>query len=87
MGTSAVRWNVTVSRETDKAIREHLGSAVRTGARSELVERAVRKLLFQMTVNRIRDRNALADQEQLQRDINEAVREVRAERRARSRSR
>ena len=47
-----------------------------------MAEEAVRSLVFKRTVEKIKARNANADPDEVQRIVDDAVREVRAERRA-----
>jgi len=76
----AVRWNITVSKETDLALRTFLGSpGMRKGDLSKFIEQAVRAHVFHRSVQDIKARNADTDPGALQRLIDEAVREVRAE--------
>ncbi len=77
----AVRWNIKVSKETDLALRTFLGArGARKGDLSKFIEEAVRWRVFHRTVQSIRERNAGTDPDELQRLIDEAVSEVRAER-------
>jgi Ribbon-helix-helix domain len=79
----AVRWNIKVSKETDLTLRTFLGAqGAKKGDLSKFIEEAVRWHVFNRTVQEIRERNADTDPEDLQRIIDEAVSEVRAERRA-----
>lgn len=79
----AVRWNIKVSKETDLALRTFLGShGMKKGDLSKFIEEAVRLRVFHQTVQDIKARNENTDPDELQALINEAVREVRAERRA-----
>ena len=84
-----VRWSLTVSRETDRNIRTRLGRASqRKGALSQFVERAVRKEMLAQTIAVIRARNAKVPRAVIEREIEEALSAVRAERaRARRRRR
>ena len=78
----AVRWNIKVSKETDLALRSFLGSqGMKKGDLSKFIEQAVRAHVFHRTVQDIKARNADTDPAELQALINEAVREVRAEKR------
>jgi len=78
-----VRWSVRVSKETDASLRSLLGAEVnRKGALSKFVEDAVRWRVFQSTVRDIKSRNAGMDPDELQRVVDDAFEEVRAERRA-----
>jgi len=84
----AVRWNIKVSKDTDLALRTFLGSqGARKGDLSKFIEEAVRWHVFHRKVQDIRERNADIDPDELQRIIDKAVREVRAERHARRRHR
>ncbi len=80
MGADAdVRWNLKVSRETDLSLRTFLGArGMKKGDLSKFVEEAVRRRIFGLTVQEIKARNANADPEELQRLIDEAVRQVSA---------
>jgi Ribbon-helix-helix domain len=81
MEENAVRWNIKVSKETDLALRTYLGAqGAKKGDLSKFIEEAVRWHVFHRTVQDIRERNADTDPEELQRIIDEAVSEVRAER-------
>ena len=78
----AVRWNIKVSKETDLTLRTFLGSqGMKKGDRSKFIEEAVRWHVFHRTIQDIKARNADTDAEELQTIIDDAVREVRAERR------
>jgi hypothetical protein len=82
----AVRWNIKVSKETDLALRTFLGAqGMKKGDLSKFIEEAVRWRVFHRTVQDIKTRNAKADLGALQRIVDDAVREVRTERRARAR--
>lgn len=79
----AVRWNIKVSKETDLALRTFLGSqGSKKGDLSKFIEEAVRWRVFHRTVQDIKSRNAGTDPDELQSMIDDAVHEVRAERRA-----
>ena len=76
-----VRWSIKVSKETDLTLRTFLGAqGAKKGNLSKFIEEAVRWHVFNRTVQEIRERNAGTDPEELQRIIDESVREVRAER-------
>jgi hypothetical protein len=80
----AVRWSIKVSKETDLALRTFLGSqGMKKGDLSKFIEDAVRRRVLQCTIQDIRARNADADPEEIQRIVDEAINEVRVERRAR----
>lgn len=77
----AVRWNVTVSQETDAELRALLRAQGRTkGDLSRFVEQAVRAQVFHKTVRVIKARNAALDARMLEADIDSLVRQVRAQR-------
>jgi hypothetical protein len=79
----AVRWNLKVSKDTDLILRTFLGSqGAKKGDLSKFIEEAVRWRVLQCTVQDIRERNAGADPDEIQRIVDEAVQEVRADRRA-----
>jgi hypothetical protein len=83
----AVRWNIKVSKETDLALRTFLGArGGKKGDLSKFIEEAVRWLVFHRTVQDIRERNADTDPDELQRIIDQAVSEVRAERYAKKKA-
>jgi hypothetical protein len=83
MQEEAVRWNVKVSKETDLTLRTFLGShGMKKGDLSKFIEQAVRSHVFHRTVQDIKARNAGTDPDEMQALIDDAVREVRAQRRA-----
>ncbi len=78
----AVRWTIKVSKETDLTLRTYLGSqGMKKGDLSKFVEEAVRWRVFNRAIQDIKTRNAGADPDQLQALIDDAVAEVREERR------
>src|SRR3981081_4483276 len=78
----AVRWNIKVSKETDLTLRTFLGSqGMKKGDLSKFIERAVRAHVFHRCVQDIKSRSANTDTDELQALIDDAVPEVRAERR------
>ena len=82
MKEQAVRWNIKVSKETDLTLRTFLGArGMKKGDLSKFIEEAVRWRAFQRTVEDIKARNADADPDEIQRIVDEAVGEIRAERR------
>lgn len=77
----AVRWNIKVSKETDLTLRTFLGSqGAKKGDLSKFIEEAVRWRVFHRTVQDIKARNADTAPGELQRIIDDAVREVRDDR-------
>jgi hypothetical protein len=82
MEDQPVRWSITVSKDTDLTLRTFLGArGMKKGDLSKFIEEAVRWRVLQRTIQDIRSRNADADPDELQRIVDEAVSEVRAERR------
>jgi len=87
MEEQAVRWSLKVSKDTDLALRTFLGAqGMKKGDLSKFVEEAVRRRVLQCTVQDIRARNADADPDEIQRIVDEAVSEVRAERRTKEKA-
>ena len=83
MEEEAVRWSIKVSKDTDLTLRTFLGAqGMKKGDLSKFIEEAVRRRVLQCTIQDIRERNADADPDEIQRIVDEAVSEVRAERRA-----
>ena len=87
MKEEAVRWNIKVSKETNLSLRTYLGSkGAKKGDLSKFIEEAVRSRVFHRTVQDIKARNAETDPDELQSIIDEAVREVRDEKRAKQKA-
>jgi Ribbon-helix-helix domain len=82
MEQETVRWNLRVSKRTALALRDFLGSRIKKGELSKFIEEAVRAHIFRCTVQDIKAHNADTDPKELQALIDNTVREVRAERRA-----
>ena len=83
MQEEAVRWNIKVSKQTDLTLRTYLGSqGMKKGDLSKFIEQAVRAHVFHRTVEDMKARNAGSDPDEMQALIDDAVREVRAQRRA-----
>ena len=83
----AVRWNIKVSKQTDLTLRTFLGSqGMKKGDLSKFIEQAVRAHVFHRTVQDIKARNADTDPDEIQALVDDAVREVRAERRAKGKA-
>lgn len=74
-----VRWSITVSKDTDLALRTFLGTqGAKKGDLSKFIEEAVRTQVFHRTIQDIKARNADTDPDELQSIIDQAVQEVRA---------
>jgi hypothetical protein len=87
MEEEAVRWSLKVSKDTDLSLRTFLGSqGMKKGDLSKFVEDAVNRRVLQCTVQDIWQRNAATDPDEIQRIVDEAVSEVRAERRTKKKT-
>ncbi len=75
------RWNLVIPEKTDRAVRTYLA---RTGGKkgdlSRFVDEAVRRRVLDLTVRRIKDRNARYDQQEILDLIYEEVDAARADR-------
>jgi ribbon-helix-helix protein len=77
------RLTITWSKETDLALRSFLGAqGLKKGALSKFIEDAVKWSLFDQTITEVRAAFADVPPDQLQKMIDEAVQDVRRERRA-----
>ena len=87
MQEEAVRWNIKVSKETDLTLRTFLGSqGMKKRDLSKFIEQAVRAHVFHRTVRDIKARNADTDPDEMLALIDDTVREVRADRRAKGKA-
>jgi hypothetical protein len=81
MVDAAVRWTISVPRETDVSLRTFLAQeGMRKGDLSDFVAEAVRWRLFDLNVSAARAKNAGVPSEEIEDAIEEALTEVRAER-------
>ena len=81
----SVRWSITVSRETDIALRSYLTQqGVKRAGFSKFVEEAVRWRVLDATVQKIRERSKDVPEEEIQTAIDEAVATVRIDHRKRT---
>lgn len=81
--SSAVRWTVSVSPETDLSLRNYLGAqGMKKGDLSKFVEDAVRWRMFDRSVQSAKDRNQDISPEELEELINQEVRQTRTKRRS-----
>jgi len=75
------RWNLVISEKTDRAVRTYLA---RTGGKkgdlSRFVDEAARRRVLDLTVGRVKDRNARYDQQEILDLIDEEVDAARADR-------
>jgi hypothetical protein len=78
-----IRWNIVVSEETDTALRLLLAEsgASKKGEISKFVEDAVKRRIFDLTVEKIQNRNAKYSAEEITEAVDEAVAAVRRENR------
>lgn len=76
---NSTSWTVTVSDETDQALRRYLDAAGQGGDISDFVEEAVRWRMFDATLQAVKDRNAGDSPDALQAMIDDACRDVRVE--------
>jgi len=75
-----IRWTVKVSKDTDVSLRSFLAQrGLKKGDLSKFIERAVQKEVFAQTVAAVQARNANVPDEEIERAIEDALREVRAE--------
>lgn len=73
------RWNLSVSRETDSALRTWLaGKGAKRGDLSRFVEDAVNRQVLREMINVIHARNADLHPDDAERLINSELQEVRA---------
>ena len=76
-----VRWTISVPKETDVALRTFLArTGLKKGNLSEFVADAVRWRLFELNVSAARAVNTDVTSEEIEDSIEEALKEVRAER-------
>jgi Ribbon-helix-helix domain len=84
--SAVIRWTIKVSKETDLSLRSLLGAqGKKKGDLSKFVEDAVRWRMLESRVQSLKDRNQDLAPEKLQAAVDEAVREVRKERKRRKR--
>jgi len=77
------RWSLVVSDDTDRAVRGYLGAiGAKKGGLSNLVEEAVKRYIFEETVNTVQERNSEYSQDEIMNVIDEAIRETRASNRS-----
>ena len=73
------RWNLSISEQTDRAVRSFLARTDgKKGDLSRFVDEAVRRRVLDLTVRQIKDRNAGQDQQAILDLINEEVDAARA---------
>ena len=73
------RWNVVISEDTDRTVRNYLArTGGRKGGLSRFVDRAVRQAIFWETVETIQERNRCLSAEEAQSLADEAVAQARS---------
>lgn len=78
--TEAVRWNIQVSADTDRAVRSYLAqTGMKKDGLSKFVEEAVQWRVFRITVDRAREAAADLDPAELENLITKAVDAARAD--------
>jgi hypothetical protein len=78
---ATTRLTITWSKETDLTLRSFLGArGLKKGALSKFIEEAVRWRVFHQTVSAARERFTDIAPDQLQKEVDDAVEAVRAER-------
>lgn len=86
--TEVTRLTISWSKDTDVALRSHLGArGLKKGALSKFIEDAVKWRLFDETVDEVRQAFADVPPGELQPMIDEAVASVRQEKHHRGRTR
>lgn len=75
------RWSLSIPEETDRTIRLFLArNGGKKGDLSRLVDQAVRRYVFDLTVDQVKERNAKRDQDELLELIDGEVDAARARR-------
>ncbi|CAN5908842.1 ribbon-helix-helix domain-containing protein [soil metagenome] len=73
------RWNIKVSEETDRRLRVYLAEeGHKRGALSHFIEQAVEEKLFELTVQRAKERNAVYPPGEVEGTVEEAVAQTRS---------
>ena len=76
------RWNITMPEETDRAIRAFLArNSGKKGGLSRFVNEAVRRHVFDLTVQQVKERNAGYDPQEILELVDDEVDAVRVGRR------
>jgi phosphoserine phosphatase len=83
MATSTTRWNLVVSKDIDKSLREHLASEGRAkkGELSRFVEEAVKKRIFDTALQAVREHNKDVELDEIERIVEESLAWARSQRR------
>jgi hypothetical protein len=75
MGSTATRWNLVISNETDSALRQFLASegGGRKGDLSKFIEEAVRARMFDLSARRAREENKGRSKHEIEAAVSEAL--------------
>jgi len=75
MAASSTRWNLVVSSDLDKSLRQFLAREGRgkKGELSRFVEDAVKKAVFEMTAQDVKERNASVPLEEIEAIVEESL--------------
>ncbi|WP_330203413.1 ribbon-helix-helix domain-containing protein [Cyanobacterium sp. DS4] len=77
------RWSLVISENTDRTVRSYLGAiGAKKGGLSNLVEEAVKRYIFEKTVNSVKERNRDYSEEEIMSVIDEAIKETRVQNRS-----
>jgi hypothetical protein len=75
------RWTLSIPDETDRSVRIYLArKGLKKGDLSRFVDEAVRRQVFSLVVKDVKERNADADPDALNKLIDEALEQARADR-------
>ena len=78
-----VHWSLVVSDDTDRTVKAYLGAiGAKKEGLSNLVEEAVKRYIFEETVETVQERNSEYSQDEIMNIIDEAIRETRASNRS-----
>jgi len=80
MSTTTTRWNLVVSKETDRSLRQFLAyeGSGKKGDLSRFVEEAVKRQVFDMAARAAKEQNAGVDPDELDAIIEESLAWARA---------
>jgi hypothetical protein len=75
MSTATTRWNLVVSKETDKSLRQFLANegGGRKGDLSRFVEETVKERIYDLTAQAIKQENASRTPEEIDEIVEEAL--------------
>lgn len=77
------RWSFVISDDTDRTVKAYLSTiGAKKGGLSNLVEEALKRYIFEETVNTVQERNSQYSQDEIMNVIDEAIRDTRASNRS-----